>query len=109
MFLVLVESNIHNWVNIAISFILRLCLEPPSEFKGVVESERQLVETVHYVPQNLDKESVEFRESLEFLNTTFTFERSQLALFIRTLYMRMNDEDSDDNKSEDDVQIIEKH
>jgi len=75
-----------------------------------VESERQLVETVHYVPQNLDKESSAFRESLEFLNTTFTFERSQLSLFIRTLHERMSDEgDSDANNSEDDVQIVESH
>ena len=75
-----------------------------------MEDERQLVETVHYVPLNLEKESPEFRESLEFLNTTFTFERSQLSLFIRTLHERMSGEsDSDDNRSEDDVQIVESH
>jgi len=56
---------------------------------------------VHYLPQDLDKESFEFRESLEFLNATFTFERSQLPLFIRTLHQHMgSDEDSDDGKSE---------
>jgi len=93
-----------------ISFTLRLCREPPTESKEAIENERQLVETVHYVPQNLDKESSEFRESLEFLNTTFTFERSQLSLFIRTLHQRMSGEvDSDDNRSEDDVQIVEVH
>lgn len=97
-------------VDIAISFTLRLCREPPTEFKEVVENERQLVETVHYVPQNLDKESSQFRESLEFLNTTFTFERSQLSLFIRTLHERISGEgDSDSNRSDNDVQIIDSH
>ena len=94
--------------NIAISFTLRLCREPPSDFNEIVENERQLVETVHYLPQNLDKESFEFRESLEFLNTAFTFERSQLPLFIRTLHQHMSgDEDSDDSKTEVEAQAVE--
>lgn len=67
-----------------------------------------MVETVHYLPQNLDKESSEFRESLEFLNTSFTFERTQLPLFIRTLHQHMSgDEDSDDGNSEVEVQTVE--
>ena len=75
-----------------------------------MENERQLVETVHYIPQNLDKESFEFRESLEFLNTAFTFERSQLPLFIRTLHQHMGgDEESDDGKSEVEVHAAESH
>ena len=87
---------------------MRLCKKPPTGFDEIVENERQLVETVHYLPQNLDKESFEFRESLEFLNTSFTFERSQLPLFIRTLHRRMSgDEDSDDSKSEVEVQAAE--
>ena len=70
-----------------------------------MENERQLVETVHYLPQNLDKESSEFRESLEFLNTEFTFERTQLPLFIRTLHQHMStDEESEDGNSEAEVQ-----
>lgn len=94
--------------NVAISFTLVLCKEPPTASKELVESERQLVETVHYIPQNLDKESPEFREALDFLSTTFTFERSQLSLLIRTLHDRMSGEgDSDDNNSEGDVQIVE--
>ena len=60
-----------------------------------------MIETVHYLPQNLEKESSEFRESLEFLSGPFTFERSQLPLFIRTLHQHMGgDEDSEDGKSE---------
>jgi hypothetical protein len=73
-----------------------------------LESERQLVDTVHYLPQNLDKESAEFRKSLDFLNESFTFERSQLSLFIRTLHERMSG-DEDDNKSDDEVQITGSH
>ena len=108
--LVIAELTFYNCSNIAISFTLRLCREPPTEFNEVVENERQLVETVHYLPQNLDKESSEFRESLEFLNTAFTFERSQLPLFIRTLHQHMSgDEESDDSKSEVEVQAVESH
>ena len=42
----------------------------------------------------------------EFLSAAFTFERSQLSLFIRTLHQHMSggDEDSDDSKSEVEVQ-----
>lgn len=106
--LVITELTFYNII--AISFTLRLCREPPTEFNEIVENERQLVETVHYLPQNLDKESFEFRESLEFLNTAFTFERSQLPLFIRTLHQHMSgDEDSDDGKSEVEVQAAESH
>jgi hypothetical protein len=83
-----------------ISFTLRLCKEAPVDLDEIVESERQLVDTVHYLPQDLDKESFEFRQSLEFLSAAFTFERSQLPLFIRTLHQHMGgDEDSDDSKS----------
>jgi hypothetical protein len=75
-----------------------------------VESERQLVDTVHYLPQDLDKESFEFRQSLEFLSAAFTFERSQLPLFIRTLHQHMGgDEDSDDGKSVVEMQAVESH
>ena len=59
-----------------------------------------MVDMVHYLPQNLEKESFEFRQSLEFLSGAFTFERSQLPLFMRTLHQHMGgDEDSDDSKS----------
>ena len=78
-----------------------------------MENERQLIDTVHYLPQNLEKESFEFRESLEFLSTAFTFERPQLPLFIRTLHQHMSgDGDSDGSKSEveaAEVQVVKSH
>lgn len=43
------------------------------------------VENVKYTPQDLDKESAEFKERLEFLGDTFTFERHQIQVFYEQL------------------------
>lgn len=98
-----------NWSTLAISFTLRLCREPPSGFEDILENKSQLVDTVHYLPQDLDKESPEFVEALDFLNESFTFERSQLSLFIRTLHEHMSGEDSSDDRSDDQVQVADPH
>lgn len=76
-------------------------------------SSNQLVDSVHYMPLNLDKESAEFVESLGFLNTPFTFERHQLSLFARTLHDFMSGEGGDNTQAEksesdsDSVQLLE--
>ena len=76
-------------------------------------STNQLVESVHYMPMNLEKESHEFVESLGFLNTAFTFERHQLSLFARTLHDFMGGEGGDNTQAEqsesdsDSVKILE--
>lgn len=43
------------------------------------------VQNVKYTPKELDKESPEFRERLEFLGDTFTFERHQIQVFFEQL------------------------
>jgi len=52
--------------------------------------------SVQYIPLELDKESVEFVEKLEFLGTSFTFKRDQLSLFFKTVYNKMGGESQDD-------------
>ena len=72
-------------------------------------STNQLIDSVHYMPLNLEKESGEFVESLGFLNHAFTFERHQLSLFARTLHDVMSGE-GDTEKSDpdsDSVQVLE--
>ncbi|KAG6865935.1 hypothetical protein C0991_010436 [Blastosporella zonata] len=73
-----------------------------------VTSKDQLIPTVHYTPQNLEKEDPEYVEKLEFLKDPFTFPRSQLPLFLRTIFKTMNEAlkgESDDEG--DSVQEIE--
>jgi hypothetical protein len=76
---------------------LRLCHDLRSDASEPVVSADQLVESVHYIPRELDKESPEFVASLGFLSDTFTFERDQLSLFLRTLYEFISGEGNDSN------------
>ncbi|KAF8965292.1 hypothetical protein BDZ97DRAFT_1918430 [Flammula alnicola] len=78
-------------------FSLRLCHDLKAGVTEPVERQDQLVESVHYIPKELDKESPEFVESLGFLSDTFTFERDQLSLFLRTLHDNISGEGNDDN------------
>lgn len=60
---------------------------------------------MHYIPNGLDNEPVEFTEKLGFLGAPFTFPRGQLPLFLRTVYTNMGEaladgDDSDDNSVE---------
>jgi len=67
-----------------------------------------LVESVHYTPLSLEKESDDFVEGLGFLKGNFTFERDQLALFMRTLHDTVSGEGKpEEGESDDDVQVIE--
>jgi len=82
-------------------FGIRLCYDLKSGASEPVESMEQLVESVHYTPKELDKETPEFVESLGFLNDTFTFERDQLSLFLRTLHDNISGEGNDTNSKGD--------
>ncbi|KIM48770.1 hypothetical protein M413DRAFT_85733 [Hebeloma cylindrosporum] len=96
----------------SLQFNLRLCCDLKNDATEPVVSPSQLVDSVHYMPLNLENESEEFIESLGFLKTAFTFERHQLSLFARTLHDFMSGEggDTQAEKSESDadsVQLLE--
>ncbi|KAF9500540.1 hypothetical protein BDN71DRAFT_1440635 [Pleurotus eryngii] len=61
----------------SLDFSIRTHFEPSSDGKAK--------ETLHYIPLSLDKEKPEVVDRLDFLKAPFTFERSQLAVFLRTL------------------------
>jgi hypothetical protein len=42
-------------------------------------------EHVRYTPLDLDKESAQFREKLDFIGSTFAFERDQIQVFFEQL------------------------
>lgn len=69
--------------------------------------------SVFYTPLELQNESKEFRESLEFLGDNFTFERDQLSLFVRTLHEYISGEgkdaqnEDDEESSDNSVRIVE--
>ncbi|KAF8637405.1 hypothetical protein AX17_002900 [Amanita inopinata Kibby_2008] len=67
-------------------------------------------ESIHYIPQNLDKEPQDFVDKLGFLNQPFKFSRRQLSLFLRTMYDNLKDALSGDGDSDqgDEVEVLEK-
>ncbi|KJA27049.1 hypothetical protein HYPSUDRAFT_212722 [Hypholoma sublateritium FD-334 SS-4] len=85
----------------SLQFGIRLCHDLKSGESEPVERIEQLVDSVHYTPKDLDKETAEFVESLGFLNDAFTFERNQLSLFLRTLYDNISGEENDTNSKGD--------
>ncbi|KAF9484696.1 hypothetical protein BDN70DRAFT_945406 [Pholiota conissans] len=94
----------------SIYFSLRLCKDLRPGFPDPPTSSDQLTESVHYVPIDLDKEPPEFVASLGFLGDTFTFERNQLSLFLRTLYEYISgegDKGGHEEDSDDSVVVME--
>ncbi|KAF8627725.1 hypothetical protein AX15_004269 [Amanita polypyramis BW_CC] len=66
-------------------------------------------QSIHYTPDDLDKEPPDFVDKLGFLNQPFTFSRRQLSLFLRTLYDNLKEALTGESGQEDDeVQIVEK-
>lgn len=72
-----------------------------------IESIDQLVESVQYLPKELDKESEDFKEGLGFLAGEFTFERTQLSLFMRTMHDNVSGEKSVESEGDNSVMVIE--
>ncbi|KAF9532149.1 hypothetical protein CPB83DRAFT_847298 [Crepidotus variabilis] len=89
----------------ALNFSLRLCQDPISGLEGEPKSVDDLVDSVHFKPLQLENESQEFVDSLGFLNTPFTFERSQLSLFLRTLHDVLSGEGNKE-QPDSDVEVI---
>lgn len=89
---------------------MRICYDPVSGVEEPILETDQLVAAIHYAPMELDKESPDFVNGLNFLNTAFTFERNQLSLFLRTVYEKLAelmDSESDKDDSTDNVKIVE--
>ncbi|KAF7304968.1 hypothetical protein MKEN_01211500 [Mycena kentingensis (nom. inval.)] len=74
----------------SLNFLLRFAYEP---IEGTepdnVQSPSELEKRVQYTPLNLDKESPDFSEALDFLKECFTFGREQLPVFLSSLVSNM--------------------
>lgn len=85
----------------ALDFSIRTHFEPSAEGKAK--------ETLHYIPLSLDKEKPEVVDKLDFLKAPFTFERSQLAVFLRTLRDTLTEaispQDDDQEESRTAIEI----
>jgi hypothetical protein len=66
-------------------------------------SKKDLVEKIEYIPVNLENESEQFKESLEFFRTAFIFERSQMHVFMRSLTERLSSLVENDSEEEDEA------
>jgi hypothetical protein len=97
-----------SYVLSGLSFKLRQGYEPKPTLQGEPKSKNDLQESLQYTPLELEKETEEFVKSLGFLNNPFTFEREQLALFLRTLHDVVSGDGNggDSDGSEDGIQII---
>ncbi|KAF4614436.1 hypothetical protein D9613_002646 [Agrocybe pediades] len=92
----------------SLNFNMRLCWDKKPDVEEPITDKSQLIQSVHYIPLNLQNESPEFVRSLGFLSDTFTFERDQLSLFLRTLHDYISGEKSEeDGGSDDSVQLME--
>ncbi|KAF8212004.1 hypothetical protein K438DRAFT_1805794 [Mycena galopus ATCC 62051] len=72
----------------SLAFVLRFTYEP-IEASAPVASIEDLDQAAQYTPLDLDKESSDFIEALQFLNNGFTFPRKQLPLFFTSLTTNM--------------------
>ncbi|KAH8827050.1 hypothetical protein DL96DRAFT_1710201 [Flagelloscypha sp. PMI_526] len=75
----------------ALNFQLRAAWDLSPDASEPVTEVEQLVHTMHYSPLNLQLETPEFVDNLQFLNEAFTFTRDQLGLFLFTLRERLLD------------------
>lgn len=69
------------------------------------KSKDELQAKCHYWPLNLDKETPQFKERLDFFSDSFLFSRDQLYTFMRTLSERLAGTQSDD-ETEDEVEEL---
>jgi len=75
-----------------LNFTLRFCHDPTDPHNSTpVTSPSQLREMVKYTPLELDKETKEFANKLDFLGDAFTFRRNQLPLFINTMHENLGE------------------
>ncbi|ESK88053.1 hypothetical protein Moror_10794 [Moniliophthora roreri MCA 2997] len=89
----------------SLHFTLRTCNEPkPDEAEPITHTD-QLQQSMYYVPLDLDKEAPDFVERLKFLGSPFSFPRTQLPLFLRTIYNTIEEALSNDKEGDDDIQI----
>ncbi|KAJ7219455.1 hypothetical protein GGX14DRAFT_592259 [Mycena pura] len=72
----------------SLGFLLRFTYDLIDD-ESPVASEKDLEKCAQYTPLNLDKESSEFVEALQFLNDCFKFPRRQLPLFFTSLVENM--------------------
>lgn len=66
---------------------------------------KDLKEKVEYNPINLENEAEEFKQKLDFFRSPFTFERSQMHVFLKTLMERLAEINESGSGSGEDDQI----
>ncbi|KAJ7709652.1 hypothetical protein B0H17DRAFT_232025 [Mycena rosella] len=97
----------------SLSFLLRFTHDPLDAAEPV-ESKEDLDRAAQYTPLHLDKENPDFITALQFLNTGFTFPRTQLPIFFSSLVENMkaacegeSESGSENDESMEDVQLVE--
>ncbi|KAF5373733.1 hypothetical protein D9758_000756 [Tetrapyrgos nigripes] len=98
----------------SLSFNLKACHEPCPGIE-VPKTKEELTQTIYYVPLDMEKESPDYVERLGFLGAPFSFNRDQLALFVRTMHdhfgkalgAESGDVSMESNGADDEVQLID--
>jgi len=80
---------------------LNFSLKVFDEYEEDTPGHPQLISKVIYTPLELEKESDDFIDQLQFLSKSFTFRQEQMSVFLKTLSSHI------DNESEDQSQMEE--
>ncbi|THH17108.1 hypothetical protein EW146_g3639 [Bondarzewia mesenterica] len=88
----------------SLNFTLQTFWIPRADAQEPYTSASDFDEQVKYTPQQLDKESEQFVERLDFLKDTFTFSRNQLDVLLKTLGDTMAGQSQEENE---DVELVE--
>ncbi|KAK7054635.1 hypothetical protein VNI00_003098 [Paramarasmius palmivorus] len=86
----------------SLHFTLRSSHEPKPDAEEPITSTDQLHQSMYYVPLDLDKETDDFVARLKFLGSPFSFPRTQLPLFLRTIYNTVGEALNGEEGSDDD-------
>ncbi|KAI0700007.1 hypothetical protein BC835DRAFT_491929 [Cytidiella melzeri] len=97
-----IEPNLKRRVNPSLNFTLRHMWLPRDEGSAPSAlTKKDLTEKMEYIPADLENESEDFVEHLEFFKTAFIFERNQLHVFMTSLSDRLSELVDSDSGEED--------
>jgi hypothetical protein len=91
--------------SLGLNFNLRFCYEMAPHETEPIQSIDQLKKSVRFTPVGLEHEPEDFRKALGYLAKPFTFERTQLPLFIRSLYEAVEKAVTGEEEEEEEAEV----
>jgi hypothetical protein len=79
----------NHFLSTGLSFVLRFYHDKFHPDDPEPESQNELHEMVQYIPLELDKESLDFVQKLDYMGNCFNFSREQLPIFLNTIHTNL--------------------